>query len=139
MKDTRHNFNPADMDLGPTTMLDSMKAQARESRFRASRQFNESSTADNELVCLVCEARIEALDEAGDLVADMKRLAESLMREAAKIEQAPLSGHTNSLGVVQGSGLDIDRRCAILRERLASFRVLARAAKKFVGEDGISQ
>jgi hypothetical protein len=52
----------------------------------------------------------------GRLVYVMRRLAEDMAREADRLDADP-DRTVNSLGVVQGRGLDVDRLCAVLDEQ----------------------
>jgi hypothetical protein len=49
----------------------------------------------------------------------MERLADDLAREAGRLRDNP-DRTVNSLGVVQGRGMDVDRLCALLDERRKS-------------------
>lgn len=81
------------------------------------------------------EARVQAISNVNDktdqLVAKMRRLAENLNRRADDI--ASRASVPNSLGEVQGDGVDIDRLCAQVQAAMdvanAANRALEQARK----------
>jgi hypothetical protein len=72
-----------------------------------------------ELDWIVWNARREVEATRLDLVEAMERLADDLAREAGRLRDNP-DRIVNSLGVVQGRGMDVDRLCALLDERRKS-------------------
>lgn len=71
------------------------------------------SESRDALDMLEAETTVRILDKKKDLVRFAIRLADTLMRVAERFEEEPENHHVaNSLGVVQGAGLDVDRACA---------------------------
>jgi hypothetical protein len=64
-----------------------------------------------------------------DLVEAMERLADDLAREAGRLRDNA-DRTVNSLGVVQGRGMDVDRLCALLDERRKSAAKLYSVARQ---------
>lgn len=58
------------------------------------------------------------------LVDKMRDLADDLTRAADRLER---NGTFNSLGEVQGSGREVDRLCAVLREKENAFKTVKNA------------
>jgi hypothetical protein len=65
-----------------------------------------------------------------ELIYLMERLAERLTRSAADLRARGADASVNTLGEVQGQGLDVDRLCALLRERKATAQMLTWALEQ---------
>lgn len=119
----------------PEIHLQGVIRQARDSQFDVETRAGDCDPSSFTLPPLVvaslaARARTQALETADELARDLRNVAAKLLREADRLSMDPLTpGNVNSLGLVQGAGLDIDRRCAILRERLAWFCTLSSAAR----------
>lgn len=111
------------MSAPDTTKLDETIRAARRRAFTAF----ESGDA---LARLAAETQLRLLDRKRDLVRYAVRLADTLMQTAERLEEDPESA-PNSLGVVQGGGLDVDRACAeiaLLRETLGEIEKARKGA-----------
>jgi hypothetical protein len=109
-----------------TTKLDAAISEARKRAHAAW----ESGDA---LAMLAAEAEIRLLDRKRDLAGYATRLATRLLRTAETIETQPeYHFAANSLGEVQGAGLDVDRACAevaMLRQMLDEIEAARKAVQ----------
>jgi hypothetical protein len=70
--------------------------------------------------------RYQRVDMLLDLTRELRSLADHLLFEAKWIEQQGEAASPNSLGIVQGRGMDVDRKCAVL---WALMEMIERGAK----------
>jgi hypothetical protein len=108
------------------TKLDEAIREARKKAYTASER-------NDTLTLLAAETELRLLDRKKDLVRYAVRLADTLMRTAERLEEEPEGFVVNSLGIVQGAGLDVDRACAeiaVLRETVAEIQKARKAAAR---------
>ncbi|MFN0149596.1 MAG: hypothetical protein ACKVU1_02665 [bacterium] len=108
------------------TRLDKAIREARKRAFAV-------SESGDPLELLAAEVEVRLLDRKKDLATYAVRLADTLMRTAEQTEEQPMEFVVNSLGVVQGAGLDVDRACAeiaALRQMVDDVASARRAAER---------
>ena len=119
--------------MSDPTKLDAAIREARKRAFTAV----ESRDA---LEMLAAETEVRLLDRKKDLVRYAVRIADTLMRTAERMEEEPEYHFVaNSLGVVQGAGLDVDRACAeiaMLRQALDDIASARKAAERSAEKGG---
>ncbi|MFN0149939.1 MAG: hypothetical protein ACKVU1_04395 [bacterium] len=102
--------------------------------FAAKQRALEAYEAKDALGMLEAETTADLLSRKRDLVEHASGLAERLTAMAARVEAEPLLHFgQNTLGEVQGKGLDVDRCCAeigMLREVIAGINSARNAAAR---------
>jgi len=115
------------MSARQKTKLDAAIHEARKKAYTA-------AESRNALDMLAAETELKLLDKKLDFVRYAVRLADSLLRTAERMEEEPeYHFAANSLGVVQGAGLDVDRACAEiagLRQMLDDIASAKKAAER---------
>ncbi len=110
-----------------STKLDTAIKEARKRAYTA-------SEGRDPLAMLQAETEVRLLDKKKDLVRYAVRLADTLMRTAERLEEEPENHFAaNGLGVVQGTGWDVDRACAeiaVIRQALDDIASARKAADR---------